>query len=111
MKNITKIVYISGPITGTDDYRERFRDVEKRLLDNGYRVFNPVVIPEFIDKISGYQFEYEDYIDFDLLLVDKADIVYMMKGWEDSPGANKERDLAIRKGKLIMYESEDTSVQ
>ena len=38
-KKQTEHIYISGPITGTSDYMERFEKAEKELIENGY--FNP----------------------------------------------------------------------
>lgn len=34
-------IYISGPITGTTDYKERFAVAEEKLKANGYEVVNP----------------------------------------------------------------------
>ena len=35
-KKQTEHIYISGPITGTSDYMERFEKAEKELIENGY---------------------------------------------------------------------------
>ena len=37
-------IYISGAITGTDDYMERFEKAEKELTDKGYSVLNPAKV-------------------------------------------------------------------
>lgn len=34
-------LYISGKITGDENYQEKFADAEKRLVDAGYEVVNP----------------------------------------------------------------------
>ena len=34
-KKQTEHIYISGPITGTSDYMERFEKAEKELIENG----------------------------------------------------------------------------
>ena len=34
-------IYISGPISGTDDFMERFASMETRLHELGYAVINP----------------------------------------------------------------------
>lgn len=34
-------VYISGPITGTEDYMERFAKAEEKLTAAGHQVYNP----------------------------------------------------------------------
>ena len=40
----TEHIYISGPITGTSDYMERFEKAEKELIENGYSVINPAKV-------------------------------------------------------------------
>ena len=43
-KKQTEHIYISGPITGTSDYMERFEKAEKELIENGYSVINPAEV-------------------------------------------------------------------
>ena len=37
-------VYISGPITGVEDYMVKFADAEKKLTGSGYTVVNTAKI-------------------------------------------------------------------
>ena len=37
-------VYISGPITGTTDYMERFSEAQKHIESLGYSVINPALV-------------------------------------------------------------------
>lgn len=37
-------VYISGPITRTSDYMERFNEAQKYLESKGYSVVNPALV-------------------------------------------------------------------
>ena len=37
-----KRIYISGPITGTDDFYERFMKAEEMLSSEGLSIVNPV---------------------------------------------------------------------
>jgi len=106
MKREKDIVYISGPITGTEDWRERFNAAEKYLKWMGYLVFNPATISEFFIRESKDQFEYEDFMDIDLILVEKCTKLYMLKGWQNSKGASREYEKALECGKEIMYEDE-----
>ena len=39
-----KRIYISGPISGTKDYMERFSSAEKKLAEEGYAVLNPAKV-------------------------------------------------------------------
>jgi hypothetical protein len=34
-------LYISGKITGDENYQEKFAEAERRLVDAGYEVVNP----------------------------------------------------------------------
>ena len=40
----------------------------------------------------------------DLVLLDLCDTIYMLKGWEQSCGANREYGYALAKGLDIMFE-------
>lgn len=40
--------YISGAITGTDDFMERFRVVEERLEAEGMVVINPIRLMQIL---------------------------------------------------------------
>lgn len=37
-------IYISGPITGIDDYMGRFSNAEKELKEQGFSVVNPAKV-------------------------------------------------------------------
>lgn len=94
-------VYISGPITGEEDYRERFAGVEEQLRENGFIPVNPVRLD---DAFGECVFEREGYLLIDLALIDACDAVYMLEGWEESRGANREYGYALGKGKKIVFE-------
>lgn len=92
-------VYISGPITGVEKYQENFKKAEKDLREKGYSVINPTA---FDDKLPVL--EYEEYMKLDITLLDLCHAIYMLKGWEDSRGANREYGYALAAGKQIMME-------
>lgn len=93
-------IYISGPITGTDDFMERFNEAEERLKSEGYMVYNPAHANSFMPEGTTYQ----EYMKVSFLLLDMADTIYMLKGWQNSCRANKEYGYALIKGKMIMFE-------
>ena len=92
-------VYISGQISGVDDYKNNFRDAGKFLLLEKHEVIDPTAFDGILPKLT-----YEEYMKFDLALLDLCDAIYMLKGWEKSLGANREYGYALAAGKHIMME-------
>ena len=48
-------VYISGPITGTDDYMERFKEAEAKLREAGYDPVNPAEINSHLPEDTSWE--------------------------------------------------------
>ena len=90
-------VYISGGITGVEDYKKKFADAEQALYLEGHQPFNPT-------KLDFPNLDYEEYMRLDFCLLDMCDAIYMLKGWENSRGANREYGYASAKDKIIMTE-------
>ena len=95
-------VYISGPITGTSDYMERFKRAEELLLKIGDIPVNPAAVNSSLPE----QTEYEEYMNMSITMLDMCDEIFMMNGWEKSCGANREYGYALAKGKIILFEQE-----
>lgn len=93
-------IYISGSITGTEDYIERFEAVQKRLTKEGHQVYNPAHANSFMPEGTTY----EEYMKVSFLLLDMAEAIYMMKGWQQSKGANREYGYALGKGYEVFEE-------
>lgn len=93
-------IYISGAISGTDDFMERFTKAQKELESQGYSVINPALVNSNMPKDTTY----EEYMKMSFTMLDMADSIYMLKGWEKSCGANREYGYALAKGKGIMFE-------
>lgn len=96
-------IYISGPVTGTEDYMERFAAVEKEMEAEGYDVINPAKINKHLPAPAT---SYEEYMKVSLLLLSFADEIYMMRGWERSRGASLEYEYAKTMGKTIRKQKE-----
>ena len=92
-------IYISGKISGTDDYLERFAAAEKKFSEQGYEVVNPAYEGTKLKDAS-----YEDYMELSFQLLKDCDIIYMLKDWRTSPGANQEYGYALAKDMEIRFE-------
>ena len=85
--------------TKTEDYQERFDVAARELLAQGYEVVNPAYEGTKLENAS-----YEDYMRLSFQLLNDCDIIYMLKGWETSPGANQEFGYALAKAMEIRFE-------
>ena len=94
------MIYISGKVSGTDDYMERFAKAEKELTERGFSVINPVKMDDVLPKCCSY----EDFMKIDLALLEMCEGIYMLKGWEKSCGANREYGYALASDMMIMLE-------
>lgn len=93
-------IYISGAISGTTDFMERFAKAEKELTEKGYSVVNPAKVNAQLPIDTGY----EEYMKMSFCMLDMCDGIYMLKGWSKSCGANRELGYALAKDMIIMYE-------
>lgn len=93
--------YIAGPITKRlNTYKYAFADAQMVLEFLGYKVLNPAWLPKGLKD--------EDYQRIDDAMLQTADVVVLLKGWERSNGARREARLAEKLGKKpIEYEHID----
>lgn len=98
-------IYISGPITGTTDYMERFTKIQKELEYRGYEVINPALINSNLPKSTTW----EEYMRVSLVMLEMCDAIYLLKGWRNSKGAtleyNRARQWGLKIHEEILYEN------
>ena len=104
-------IYISGPITDNQSCREDFSRASKLLKEKGYDVVDPMKIcsPDRLmfthqrdeAKSRGTWNYYMREAIKDLM---KSDSIYMLYGWNDSPGARLEKYIAEHLGMLVLFE-------
>lgn len=95
-----KKVYISGPITGTKDYLEKFEDIETALVlvHQGVEVINPAKVNANLPESTTW----EEYMRMSLCMLSTCDGIYMMEGWQQSRGANLEYAYAKGMGITVL---------
>lgn len=93
-------VYISGKITGDDNYLHKFAKAEIELRAKGYDVINPCDI----GFVYGKFLTYEQLMKIDLTMLEFCGAIYMLKDWKDSKGAQVELAKARADGLEVLYE-------
>ena len=79
-------IYLSGKITGENDFASRFAQMADKLSANGDMVFNPATHPDM--------FTHGQFMQIDLLALSFCDTIYLMNNWRSSKGAKMEFDQA-----------------
>lgn len=86
-------VYLAGKITGDENYKEKFEEVERKLIEDHpalakAEIFNPakMVLPDFAT--------HEEIMTVCFMFLRKCDVVYFLPDWKESRGACMERGFA-----------------
>ena len=93
------VVYLSGPMRWCAEYPKRFAKAENELKKQKYVVLNPAWLPLGLNE--------DAYMPICLSMLDAADAIYMLHGWENSDGAKLEKAYAEYQGKYVYYEKGD----
>ena len=83
-------IYISGPITNNPEYMEQFAKAAETIAARGYKYINPAELGKVLPDA-----EWEDYMVIACELLQKADAITMLAGWDKSKGARFEGVLAF----------------
>lgn len=96
-------VYISGPVTGIDDYnRPAFLLAQRMLLSAGCSVFNPIHIDWPIDPLEGEAL-WRYFMTYCVQALPSCDSMLMLPDWQNSKGAKEEHRIAKMLGLAIYY--------
>lgn len=93
-------IYISGPITGTRGYMEKFKRAEDLLEHKGMTAINPAEINAGLPDDSTH----DEYMAVSMTLLSLCSGIYMLSGWRESKGALEEFNYAVDKGYAIWFE-------
>ena len=67
----------------------------------GFTVLNPAVLPDGLAP--------EQYMPICMAMLEQAEGIYLLEGWEDSPGARLEWQYALYQGKTVYYEGRENA--
>lgn len=83
-------IYLAGPMTGlVDNNYPAFHIAARRIRSLGYTVLSPAEHPPAIEKRT-----WADWLRLGLKQMLCCDVIVLLPGWEHSPGAQIERELA-----------------
>jgi len=101
------MIYISGPMSDIKHYNHpEFNRVAAALRAVGHKVFNPA---EIVVDTSGMNKKeiWQAYMDICIPAVEKCNAIYLLVGWEKSPGAKRELKRAIELDFDIILQSKN----
>ncbi|ECW1079409.1 DUF4406 domain-containing protein [Salmonella enterica] len=80
-------VYIAGPMSGLPNFnRDRFNEIAGLVVESGNIPLNPATLPDGLPE--------RDYMAIGIAMLQCADAIYLIEGWEKSAGAKAEKALA-----------------
>ena len=95
------IVYISGSVTNTNDYKQRFETAKIMIEQTTHDIpICPITLCNYIPEGS----EWIVYMKACIKALCDCDKIYMLKGWENSRGARVEHGMAKLLGLIVEYE-------
>ena len=91
-----RVIYIAGPMRGLPDLgRRAFMEAEEALRADGWTPINPARLPEDLPQ--------ECYMPICLAMLDQAETIGLLPGWENSAGAQIEIACGAETGKEVLY--------
>jgi len=89
---MNRTAYIAGKITGLPKgiVKDKFNTMARQLSGMGYQVVKP-------DAVT------DDAVRNDIKKMLECDEVHLLSDWQDSRGAQLERDIALRLGMQVVY--------
>jgi hypothetical protein len=100
-------IYISGKITGLPfrEVEHKFQSAQNFLEGFGFEVVSP------LKNGLSQSHTWQQHIVRDIELLLPCEAIYMLDDWVDSVGAGIEYDVAVRTGKIVLFETNTTDNQ
>ena len=95
---MNRTAYIAGKITGLPKrhVNDKFNMMAKQLTGMGYQVVKP-------EAVTDDTKTWDDAVRSDIKKMLECDEVHLLPDWQDSRGAQLERDIALRLGMQVVY--------
>ena len=95
---MTRTAYVAGKITGLpkEEVKSKFNMITTQLHSMGYHVERPLAV-------SHDNSTWPDSIRMDIKKMLECDEVHLLPDWQESRGAQLERDIALRLGMRVVY--------
>lgn len=111
-----KVAYVAGPYRSNSLWKinqnvEETRRVVKKYFDMGYAVIAPNLINAFMDECSGEDLMKNDginnkkFLNADFNILERVDVIIMMKNYKESFGACAELNFALEHKKEVIFDS------
>ncbi|PKB89613.1 nucleoside 2-deoxyribosyltransferase [Ewingella americana] len=92
-------VYIAGPMTGLPHFnRPAFQQAAINLSFEKHVPLNPAILPDGLTEA--------DYMAIGLMMLQRAEAIYLLNGWQFSAGARAEHALALKLGLEVIEQGE-----
>jgi hypothetical protein len=92
-------VYIAGSMTGLPHFkRPAFQQAAINLSFEKHVPLNPAILPDGLTEA--------DYMAIGLTMLQRADAIFLLSGWEFSAGARDEHALALKLGLEVIEQKE-----
>ena len=106
---MSHLIYISGPISGNDDYLKEFDFAEKYLheLYPDIITFNPAAAFASGGLTNA---DYRRILDLEKDLIVGFDAIFLLDGWENSQGAREELKIALDEG-IDIFKDKDPDLR
>lgn len=92
-------IYIAGPMTGLPHFnRPAFQQAAINLSFEKHVSLNPAILPDGLTEA--------DYMAIGLTMLQRAEAIYLLTGWQFSAGARAEHALALKLGLEVIEQRE-----